>query len=187
MAIGIKNIQAYKKVALPLMLNNRLPSARIANFTGFVLVGGASRRMGRSKAFLQLDGESMLERQVRLLRSVARRVVVVGGAAGYLDRLDVLVVPDAVPMRGPLSGICTALLETRTEYSLVLGCDLPFVTRNLLACLMLRARAAGGDATVPCSYDGRLQPLCAVYRRSALYAVRTRLALGLNKPSGFFP
>lgn len=170
------------------MLNNRLPFARFADFTGFVLAGGASRRMGRPKASLQLDGESMLDRQIRLLRSVARRVMVVGGGpAGYLDRVDVPIVADIVAMRGPLGGIYTALLRTRTELSLVLGCDLPFATRNLLACLMLRATAERSDATVPRSPDGRLQPLCAVYRRTALYAVRTRLTLGLNKPSGFFP
>lgn len=157
------------------------------SLTGFVLVGGASRRMGRPKATLQLDGESMIERQIRLLSSVARRVVVVGGAAGYLDNLDVPIVPDSVAKRGPLGGIYTALLESRTEFSLVLGCDLPFVTRNLLACLKACARAEGSDVAVPRSPDGRLQPLCAVYRRSALYAVRTRLALGLNKTSGFFP
>ena len=129
----------------------------------------------------------MLERQIRALRSVARRVVVVGGPAGYLDKLDVPVIPDAVANRGPLGGIYTALLETRTEFNLVLGCDLPFVTCNLLARLMNRARAEGSDVAVPRSRDGRLQPLCAVYRRRALYAVRTRLVLGLNKLSGFFP
>ncbi len=166
---------------------NQLPSARFDGLTGFVLAGGASRRMGRAKASLQLDGESMLERQIRVLRSVARRVTVVGGQAGYLHELDVPCVPDAVTARGPLGGIYTALLESRTEFSLVLGCDLPFVNRNLLACLMLRAKAEGSDVTVPRSPDGRLQPLCAVYRQRALYAVRTRLALGLNKTSGFFP
>jgi molybdopterin-guanine dinucleotide biosynthesis protein A len=166
---------------------NQLPSARFDGLTGFVLAGGASRRMGRSKASLQLDGESMLERQIRVLRSVARRVAVVGGQPGYLDEFDVSCVPDAITGRGPLGGIYTALLESRTEFSLVLGCDLPFVNRNLLAGLMLRAKADGSDVTVPRSPDGRLQPLCAVYRRRALYAVRTRLALGLNKTSGFFP
>ena len=129
----------------------------------------------------------MLERQIRVLRSVARRVMVVGGQPGYLHELDVPCVPDAVTARGPLGGIYTALLQSRTEFSLVLGCDLPFVNRNLLACLMLRAKAEGSDVTVPRSPDGRLQPLCAVYRRRALYAVRTRLAQGQNKLSGFFP
>ena len=167
--------------------SNPLRPFRFADLTGFVLVGGASRRMGRPKASLPLDGEPMLERQIRVLRSVARRVAVVGGAAGYLDRLDVPIVPDAVAGRGPLGGIYTALLASRTEFSLVLGCDLPFVHRRLLAWLMHRAKTGGSDVTVPCTPDRRLQPLCAVYRRRALHAVRIRLARGQNKLSGFFP
>lgn len=185
--VGTDDLKMCGKVDLSRISKRQLPSNRSAYLTGYVLAGGASRRMGRPKESLQLDGESMLERQIRVLRSVARRVAVVSGSADYLDKLAVPTVPDAVAGRGPLGGIYTALLESRTEFSLVLGCDLPFVTRNLLACLILRARAEGNDVTVPRSPDGRLQPLCAVYRRRALYAVRTRLALGLNKLSGFFP
>ncbi|HET9179880.1 MAG TPA: molybdenum cofactor guanylyltransferase [Terriglobia bacterium] len=170
----------------PLAPGNRLQSGRFTDLTGFLLVGGASRRMGRPKESLRIDGESMLERQVRLLRSVARRVAVIGAPAGYLADLNAPCIPDAVAGRGPLGGIYTALLESRTEYNLIVACDLPFITRRLLSGLVLRAMAAGSDATVPCSRDGRLQPLCAVYRRRALYAVRTRLELGENKLSGFF-
>jgi molybdopterin-guanine dinucleotide biosynthesis protein A len=165
---------------------NQLPSARFDGLTGFVLAGGASRRMGCPKESLRIDGESMLERQIRVLRSVARRVVVVGGPAGYLDEFDVPIVSDAVAGRGPLGGIYTALVESRTDFNLILGCDLPFVSRNLLTCLVLRAMAEGSEVTVPVSREGRLQPLCAVFRRRALYAVRTRLGLGENKPRGFF-
>ena len=172
---------------MPLITKSQLPTNRFASLTGFVLVGGASSRMGRPKASLQLEGESMLERQIRLLRSVARMVAVVGGSPDFLDAFDVPQVPDAVADRGPLAGIYTALLESRTEFNLVLGCDLPLVSRRLLGYLASRARACGSDVTVPCSRDGRLQPLCAVYSRRALYAVRTRLLLGENKLSGFFP
>ncbi|HEV2248219.1 MAG TPA: molybdenum cofactor guanylyltransferase [Terriglobia bacterium] len=171
----------------PLARINRLQSRRFTCLTGFVLAGGASRRMGRPKETLRIDGESMLERQVRLLRSAVRRVAVVGGAGGYLAEFNAPCIPDAVAGRGPLGGIYTALLESRTEYNLILGCDLPFINRRLLAWLALRAVADGSDATVPCSRDGRLQPLCAVYRCRALYAIRTRLGLGENKLSGFFP
>lgn len=175
------------KVCLSWIPKRPLPSNRSANLTGFVLAGGASRRMGRAKQSLQFSGEPMLDRQIRLLRPIARRVAIVGGSPGYVHEFDVPCIPDVVTGCGPLGGIYTALLESRTEFNLVLGCDLPFVTRNLLACLILRARAEGNDVTVPRSQDGRLQPLCAVYRRRALYAVRTRLALGQNKLSGFFP
>jgi molybdopterin-guanine dinucleotide biosynthesis protein A len=143
--------------------------------------------MGCPKESLRIDGESMLKRQIRVLRSVVRRVVVVGRTAAYLDEFDVPIVPDAVANRGPLGGIYTALVESRTDFNLVLGCDLPFVSRELLACLVLRAMADGSEVTVPVSREGRLQPLCAVFRRRVLYAVRTRLALGESKPRSLFP
>lgn len=160
---------------------------RFAYLTGFVQAGGASRRMGRPKAVLLIDGETMLDRQVRLLRSVASRVVIVGGNQEYSKGSDVLRIPDLVMGRGPLAGIYTALAETRVEFNLILGCDLPFISRRLLRYLAVRAIAAGGDVTVPCSWDGRLQPLCAVYRRQALHAVRSRITLGDNTLRSFFP
>lgn len=172
---------------MALMTDHRVPSVRLGSLTGFVLAGGASRRMGQSKPGLLLDGETMLDRQIRLLRSVARRVVVVGGSPGYLDDFNAPLVPDALPGRGPLAGLYTALLESRTEFNLVLGCDLPFVNRCLLAFIAERAIAAGWDVTVPRSQDGRMQPLCAVYHRRILYAVRTCLQSGENRPRAFFP
>lgn len=172
---------------MALMTDYRVPPVRFDSLTGFVLAGGASRRMGRSKPELCLDGETMLERQIRLLRSVVRRVVVVGGSPGYLDDFDVPRVPDALPGRGPLAGLYTALHESRTEFNMVLGCDLPFVHRCLLGFIAGRAVASGCDVTVPRSQDGRLQPLCAVYHRRILYAVRTSLEAGENRFISFFP
>ena len=171
---------------MSLNFQRRSPSGWTNYLTGFVLVGGTSQRMGRSKTSLLIDGEKMLQRQIRLLRTVAHRVIAVGSAEEYLARFDVPVVPDEIPGRGPLAGIYTALLKSRTEFNMVLGCDLPFVNGRMLAYLAGRALNSGSDVTVPCSRDGRPQPLCALYRRRALYAVRTRLALGANKISGFF-
>ncbi len=143
--------------------------------------------MGRPKTTLLIEGQTMLERQIRLLRSAARVVAVVGGPSGCSTDFDVLHVTDTVTGRGPLAGIYTGLLHTRTEFNLVLGCDLPFVTRRLLGYLARRAVAGAGDVTIPRSRDGRLQPLCAVYRRQALRAIRASLAAGENKLSHFFP
>lgn len=143
--------------------------------------------MGCPKAMLRIEGETMLDRQIRVLGSVARQVVVVGGNPEYLTSPDVPMAQDAVLRRGPLAGIYTALLQTRTDFNLVLASDLPFVSRRLLRYLAARAVAAGSDVTIPRSREGRFQPLCAVYRRRALYAIRISLASGQNKLSSFFP
>lgn len=152
-----------------------------------MLAGGASLRMGSAKAQLMIEGETMLNRQIRLLRSIASRVVVVGDSKQFSQKCEVPVVQDVVQGRGPLAGIYTALLETRTEFNVVLGCDLPFVNRYLLHFLATRAIGSGSDVTVPCSRDGRLQPLSGVYRRRALHAIRSALSMNQNKVSSFFP
>jgi molybdopterin-guanine dinucleotide biosynthesis protein A len=153
--------------------------------SGFVLAGGESRRMGRPKALLELGGQTMLERQLGLLRGVCRSVAVVGAPQG-LPALGVPVWADELPGRGPLGGIYTGLKRSRTEYNLCLGCDLPFMEARFLQFLARLAIAKQADVTIPQTPDGRLQPLAAVYRRRALPAIRARLDTDENQTSGFF-
>ncbi len=133
--------------------------------------------MGCDKAKLLLGGETVVERQVRLLRRVCRWVAVLGLQASF-EQLGVAVVPDEVAGRGPLGGLYTGLLRTRTEFNLFLGCDLPFVDARFLHFLCRRALAGRAEAIVPTSPDGRLQPLCAIYRRRSLGKVRRFLESG---------
>ncbi len=153
---------------------------RAAQITGFVLAGGASRRMGRPKALLTLDGETMIERQIRRLRAVAGRVVVLGPPELLLP-LEAEIIADEMPGRGPLGAIYTGLLHTRTEYNLFLGCDLPNITPAFLAALARRAFQTEADATWPRIPPRGDQPLCAVYRRRALPAIRAALERGENR------
>jgi len=170
-------------------------SRRYLNLTGFVLAGGASRRMGRPKPALVVGGETMLARQVRLLGSVSRVVEVIGRAqgGGDIERVirslappEVSVIGDEVPGRGPLGGIYTGLARTRTEFNLFIGCDLPFLEARFLDYLCRRALDSRADVTVPMSPDHGFQPLAAVYRRRALRAIRASLDRGENKVTRFY-
>jgi molybdopterin-guanine dinucleotide biosynthesis protein A len=149
--------------------------------------------MGRPKALLVIGGETMIERQVRLLGAVARKVFVVGWPADLLKpKLTNIVrnltfLPDKFEGRGPLGGIYTGLMQSRSEYNLFLGCDMPFVDGGFLEFLCRRALESRADVTVPKSWARRLEPLCAVYRRRAVGAVRDSLATGENKITRFFP
>lgn len=158
---------------------------RFTSVSGFVLAGGASRRMGRDKAKLVLEGETLLERQVRLLQAVCRTVGIVGPPDSYRG-LDVPVYPDEVRRRGPLGGIYSGLLHTRSEYNLFLSCDMPQLEARFLGWLIEQALEYQADVTVPRTRDGR-HPLCAVFRRRALAAIRYRLASGQNNVRGLFP
>jgi molybdenum cofactor guanylyltransferase len=173
------NLMASRGDKLPLM-------HRLQKVSGYVLAGGESRRMGRPKDQLVLAGETMLERQLRLLRQVARTVAVLGPAERS-SLTQARVIPDDEPGLGPLGAICTALAATRTEFNLFLGCDMPLVEARFLQLLSREALRTQADVTVPESADHRAQPTCAVYRRRALPAVRTSLARGDYSVCGFFP
>jgi len=157
---------------------------RYTFITGFVLAGGASRRMGREKTKLVLGNETFLARQVRLLRAVFRSVVVVGPRENFTGEA-VRMIADVMPGCGPLGGIYAGLLQARTEYNLFLGCDMPFVTPRFLRFLASHALASKSDVTVAQSRYGRFEPLCAVYRKRAARAIGLGLRAGNYKAGAF--
>jgi molybdopterin-guanine dinucleotide biosynthesis protein A len=133
--------------------------------SAFVLAGGESSRMGRDKALLVLPtGETLLDRALRLAKSVSEMVRVVAPNARYSEIAGAPVVEDIYPACGPLAGIHAALSASATELNLVLGVDCPLVTPELLRFLVRVAAGTDKLATVP-RVQGHLHNVCAVYRR----------------------
>lgn len=139
---------------------------------GFILVGGLSSRMGSDKALLDLGGKLFIERISATLAEVCRSVRLVG-AGGANDLKLWQHVPDVYPGWGALGGLHAALDACRTEWAIVVACDLPFVTGELF----VRLASLGEDfeAVIPVQPDGRQQPLCALYRREPCAKVSEEL------------
>ncbi len=143
--------------------------------SGAVLAGGQSRRMGRDKAALLIEGEPLLGRVVRLLRVITEDVAVIGPPERAALVPDVPILPDRWPGQGPLGGIATALQGLSGEVVLVVGCDMPFLNLALLRYLI--ALAPGYDAVVVRA-DGATHPLHAVYQRRCLPTLEAQLVAG---------
>jgi len=153
------------------------------DFSGFVLAGGRSRRMGTDKAFVELDGRTLLTRALDLLHALTDNVGIVGPAAKFAAYGPVI--EDAYAGRGPLAGIHAALISSTTELNLILAVDLPFVTEPLLRFLIEQAHAPDALVTVP-RIAGGYQPLCAVYRRGFAPLAQAALESGKNKIDALF-
>ncbi len=138
---------------------------------GVVLAGGRSRRMGTDKALLELDGISLVERAARKLGSVCTRVVIADGERGTVARAPS--VSDG-PGSGPAAGILGASLAFPDSALLVLACDLPRVPLALLGALASRTTS---DLVLP-RWNGRLEPLCALYRPRAIEGLQAQVAHG---------
>jgi molybdopterin-guanine dinucleotide biosynthesis protein A len=143
--------------------------------SGLVLAGGESRRMGRDKALITLDGEPLAARAVRLLSGVCDDVVVASGDGHRLDSLGLAQVADTVPGTGPLAGIVAGLQAARHPLVAVIAVDMPGASPGVLE--LLAALWGGEAAVVPCA-EGRWEPLHAVYARRAAPALRSFLEDG---------
>lgn len=147
---------------------------------GFVLVGGKSSRMGRDKALLAYGGATLVQHVAKRVAAAAGCATLVGSPQKY-GGLGYPVIPDMREGAGPAAGIEAALRATCAEWNLVVACDMPGVTVDFLSALLEEARRTGADCLLPLSGQGRAEPLCAVYRRSALQAFEAALAAGICK------
>ncbi len=134
-----------------------------SEITAFILAGGQSTRMGTDKAFVLLEGRTLLVRMLELARSVTANVRIVGNPAKFQRFAPV--VEDVFQGCGPLAGIHAALRSSQTDLNLILAVDVPFVSPTFLGFLIARARNSGATVTIARIGKG-WQPLCAVYRRA---------------------
>lgn len=145
-------------------------------FSGAILAGGRSLRMGRDKAFLVQDGLTMVQRQAAVLRSVGCDEVLISGRIGVDYAVaGTRVVYDPVDGAGPLAGLVAALTGARNDWVLVLAVDLPLITAGFIKRLL--AAGAGRTGAVPHGSHG-YEPLAALYPRGMLAEATAALHRG---------
>jgi molybdopterin-guanine dinucleotide biosynthesis protein A len=155
-------------------------------FSGAVLCGGRSRRMGRDKALVPVGGTPMVVRVAEALWVAgARDVVGVGREPHALAPLRLSTVPDGRPGAGPVAGIATALAwADGDELVMVVGCDLVAPSPAAIgATLAALARNPAAGVAVPVS-DGRTQWHHAAWRASAGPAIERALGAGARSVGG---
>lgn len=104
--------------------------------TGIILAGGKSSRFGSNKAIYDFQGKTMLKHSLDLLKPFCDRILISGDKEEYY-RYDYACIPDKYGMIGPLGGILSCLEESETEENIIVTCDMPLVTKDLLAKLIL--------------------------------------------------
>lgn len=151
---------------------------------GAILAGGKSRRFGRNKSIECFRGERLIERQVRILRSLFPEVMIVTNTPElYLD-LDVTVVQDIIPGLGPLGGIYTGLLFAHGGSIFVTAVDMPFLQPAVIS-RMLEV-FPGHDVVIPRLGD-YLEPLHGMYSPRCLASVKRMLDREELQVVRFFP
>lgn len=158
---------------------NTVPASAI------VLAGGESRRLGRDKSLLLLEGRPLLVRTLDRLAAISDDLIVVTNTPqnyAHLD-LDARLVRDQRPGVGSLMGIYSGLKAARHGRALVVACDMPFLNLALLRYLLDCGPAC--DVVIP-RLGEWLEPLHAIYDKACLPAMEQVLAQGRRQIIAFF-
>jgi molybdopterin-guanine dinucleotide biosynthesis protein A len=159
--------------------------SRVSRIRAIVLAGGASRRMGQSKALLVFEGEPLLSRAVRNV-AFASEVVVVAQPGQALPLLDqARVVRDSIPDAGPLVGLWDGLRAFAhahpDEWIFVCATDSPYVSRAVVERLAALGDD-GYDAVIP-EVAGKKHVLTALYRARVVERARALVDSGVRRAS----
>ncbi len=157
-----------------------------------ILAGGAGSRIGGDKPRRLLGGARLLDHALTRARAVAAPCILVARSPEQVAGFDGTVVLDAPGIEGPLAGLLSALswaAAAGADRVLTLACDMPFLPGDLHQRLE-QALAPDLGVAVAAS-DGRLHPVCAIWRTAVVptlvrRAEERRLSLhGLSEAVGY--
>ncbi|MNX22671.1 putative molybdenum cofactor guanylyltransferase [compost metagenome] len=143
-------------------------------FTGIILAGGKSQRMGTDKGLLPFKGKPFISHVYEALKSViGDNIVVVSSNADY-DALGYTRIEDLIADKGPVGGLYTALKQSKTKFNLVLSVDVPLVSTDLLQWLVDKHEDSFMVTQV--QVQEKASPLVGVYDRSMRILLGEHLA-----------
>jgi molybdopterin-guanine dinucleotide biosynthesis protein A len=145
------------------------------SLSGIVLAGGQSQRMGRDKALLELEGQTLIARVLDRLSPLCDELIVSTNDVELYNGLPAQIVPDVFPGWGALGGIHAGLMAMRNERAVVVACDMPFINLSFLR--YMTVMSPGYDVVVPQLGD-YYEPLHAIYSTTCKEPVTQLLSEG---------
>lgn len=150
---------------------------RFSDVSAAILAGGKSSRFGEDKSMARVQGESITERNVRLLKELFDDVMIIANSGKHMD-MGVPVYGDRIRGMGPLCGIHSALSHCKNERCFIMACDMPFASKGLVSYIVSKSYCS--EATVPV-VKGGIEPLFGVYSKMCIHPIEVLLGIGSRK------
>lgn len=150
----------------------------INDTAGVILAGGKSRRFGKNKSFIRIDGTPLIEKVVNVMVSVFEHCLIVTNTPEEYAYLGLPMVQDVIKGAGPLGGIFTGLKSIHDESGFFVACDMPCLNAPFVRYLV--GAKEDHDAVVP--RIGRMvEPLHAVYSKTSIEPLKAVIDSGVRQ------
>jgi molybdopterin-guanine dinucleotide biosynthesis protein A len=142
--------------------------------TGIILAGGKANRMGGiNKAFIEVGGERLIDRTMRIYGALFGEIIISTNSPLEYLGFDARIVTDIYKGKGPLGGIHAGLLHATCEHAFVSACDMPYLSEAFIRHMI--AQAGDHDLVVPVTARG-FESLHAIYSRNCLPVIESQIA-----------
>lgn len=157
----------------------------IAKISGIILSGGKSSRMGKNKAFIEIDGVPIIQRICNLFKTLFSEILIVTNEAELFQAFEeARIHTDLIPDQGVLGGLYTGIFYASYPYAFCVACDMPFLRGPLIRYLI--GKIENYEVVVPKTRDG-LQPLHAIYSKNCLGPIKKIMEQGKLKVIDVYP
>lgn len=143
-------------------------------FTGIILAGGKSTRMGTDKGMVKLHNKFLIDYSLEALKPYCPTILISSNNDEY-NIFGYPVIKDLVLDAGPMGGIYSCLINSGSDYNLVLACDMPMVGDQIIKLLVSKAGSA--KIVVFANSEERIEPLCGSYNKDILPVLTKRIRL----------
>ncbi|WP_428228465.1 molybdenum cofactor guanylyltransferase [Flavobacterium sp.] len=143
--------------------------------TVFILCGGKSSGINSEKGLLLFQNKPFIEHIIQAILPLTDAIKLVTATKEY-DYLPYQKIPDIITDKGPLGGIYTALMNSETEFNLIVSCDIPLISTGLLSELISKHNPEEAEITVFAS-ESRMHPLIGIYSKKVLPAIKSAIDL----------
>lgn len=143
-----------------------------SDITGIILSGGKSSRMDENKSFLKIGNKTIIERILELMKSIFTNVIIITNTLDEYKFLDVSLYEDIYKWKGPLAGIHSGLMHSKTEKNFVISCDTPLMTKEMVEYIL---NFKTEKPITFCEAAGYHQPLVGVYKKEVVTEIEMLL------------
>ncbi len=142
------------------------------NITGIILAGGKSSRIGFDKGFINLNGKPFIVHIIEAMKPLVNNIIIVSDNTDY-DKFGYQIVNDLIKNFGPVAGLYSGLSNSKTEYNLVLSCDVPLIKTFILEQLIDRFDI--DYDMIQLQSENKSMPLIAIYKTHCLHTFEAQL------------
>ena len=149
-----------------------------------ILAGGKSTRMGQDKATVKIGDKPLIRIVYEKAKEVFDDVMIISKLHNTIESIDAPVLGDVVPFGNSMTGIASALIYSKTPYTFVVACDMPFLSTEAFKYMI--NETTGEDVIIPKTNLG-FEPLHAIYNRSCIAHFLRLIGQNRLKVAGVLP